>query len=67
GQSIVTINGVPVAVVGGKALCTGVGMPDGLVSGSSIFTIEGKPVVRMGDGCAHGGKVVQGWPTVTSD
>ncbi|WP_422664922.1 PAAR domain-containing protein, partial [Aeromonas salmonicida] len=25
GQAIVTINGVPVAVVGGKALCTGVG------------------------------------------
>lgn len=67
GQTIVTINGVPVAVVGGKALCTGVGASDGLVSGSSVFTIQGKPVVRMGDGCAHGGKVVQGWPTITSD
>ncbi|MBN3171918.1 PAAR domain-containing protein, partial [Pectobacterium brasiliense] len=43
------------------------GIPDGLVAGSSIFTIEGKPVVRMGDSCAHGGKIVQGWPTVTSD
>ncbi|WP_422108647.1 PAAR domain-containing protein [Aeromonas salmonicida] len=62
GQAIVTINGVPVA--GGKALCTA---SDGLVSGSSVFTIQGKPVVRMGDGCAHGGKVVQGWPTITSD
>ncbi|WP_353852359.1 PAAR domain-containing protein [Aeromonas salmonicida] len=53
GQAIVTINGVPVVVVGGKASCTGVGASDGLVSGSSVFTIQGKPVVRMGDGCAQ--------------
>ncbi|NGN97633.1 hypothetical protein G5S52_08105 [Grimontia sp. S25] len=65
GQSLVKVNGIPVAVVGGKAICTGVGMPDDLKQGSSLVKIDGKAVVRMGDGCAHGGQVVQGWPTIT--
>ncbi|MEI8607877.1 hypothetical protein A1OW_14455 [Enterovibrio norvegicus] len=67
GQNLVTVNGIPMAVVGGKALCTGVGMPDDLTSGSPLVKINGKAVVRMGDSCAHGGKTVQGWPTITMD
>lgn len=65
GQAIVRVNGQPMATVGGT--CTCVGPPDTLTQGSSVVKIMGKGVVRMGDGTAHGGKVVMGIPTVRAD
>jgi uncharacterized Zn-binding protein involved in type VI secretion len=65
GQTGVKIMGMPIAVVGAKCVC--VGPPDTVTQGSSIVKINGKPIVRMGDGTAHGGKVVMGMPTVKAD
>jgi len=65
GQAIVSIMGMPVAVVG--AMCVCVGPPDSVTQGSSIVKIMGQPIVRMGDGTAHGGKVVMGMPIVKAD
>jgi uncharacterized Zn-binding protein involved in type VI secretion len=65
GQPIVSIMGMKVAVVG--AMCVCVGPPDTVTQGSSIVKIMGKPIVRMGDGTAHGGKVVMGMPIVKAD
>jgi uncharacterized Zn-binding protein involved in type VI secretion len=62
GQSIVKIAGMPVAVVG--AMCVCIGPPDTCNQGSPIVKINGQAVVRMGDGTAHGGKVVMGMPFV---
>jgi uncharacterized Zn-binding protein involved in type VI secretion len=58
----VLIGKLPAAVLGDMALC--VGPPDSLTKGSGTVKIEGKPAVRMGDACAHGGKVILGFPTV---
>ena len=65
GQTIVSIMGMKVAVVG--AMCVCVGPPDTVTQGSSIVKIMGKPIVRVGDGTAHGGKVVMGMPIVKAD
>ena len=65
GQAIVSIMGMKVAVVG--AMCVCVGPPDTVNQGSSIVKIMGKAIVRMGDGTAHGGKVVIGMPIVKAD
>ncbi|MGL4237901.1 PAAR domain-containing protein, partial [Tabrizicola sp.] len=51
--------------VGGT--CTCIGPPDTMNQGSSVVKIMGKGVVRMGDGTAHGGKLVMGVPTVRAD
>ena len=64
GQSHVKFNGIPLAVEGGKTLCTGVPMPDGHKTGSSKVKINGKGVMRIGDTTAHGGKIVTGVPTI---
>jgi len=67
GQDFVTVGGVPVAVVGGKALCSGVQKMAMIISGSSVVTINGKPVARMSDSCEYGGKIVQGTPWLTCE
>ena len=67
GQNFVKFNGVLVAVEGGKALCTGVPTTDPLTKGSSVVKINGKGVMRVGDGTAHGGKIVMGVPTFRAD
>ena len=65
-QSFVTVDGVPVATVSDSCLCTGVPTTsDKITEGSSVASIEGKKVARMGDSCAHGGKLVQGVPWLT--
>lgn len=64
GQSTLRVNGVPVAVEGGHALCTGRGCLDGLSSGSSVVRVNGKGVVRQGDETSHKGRIVQGQPGV---
>ena len=58
-QSLVTVDGIPVAVVGGTCMCAA-GGPDAITSGSSIVSIQGQPVARVGDRTAHGGTIVQG-------
>jgi uncharacterized Zn-binding protein involved in type VI secretion len=58
----VLIGSLPAAVVGDMALC--VGPPDTISAGSGTVKIGGKPAARMGDACAHGGKIVLGFPTV---
>lgn len=62
GAPTVRIGGLPAAIVGDEATCTG--PPDSLVTGSATVKIMGVPAVRMGDTTAHGGKVVLGLFTV---
>jgi uncharacterized Zn-binding protein involved in type VI secretion len=58
----VLIGGLPAAKVGDLAIC--VGPPDSIVAGSSSVMVMGMPAARLGDACAHGGKIVIGFPTV---
>ncbi|HEX8622841.1 MAG TPA: PAAR domain-containing protein [Allosphingosinicella sp.] len=62
GAPTVLIGGLPAAKVGDLAVC--VGPPDSIIAGSSTVLIGGVPAARMGDACAHGGKIVAGFPTV---
>ena len=64
GQSHVKFNGIPWAVEGGAALCTGMPGPDKHSKGSSKVKINGKGVMRVGDASAHGGKIVTGVPVI---
>ena len=62
GQFIVRVMGRPAAVVSGTCIC--VGPPDTMVRGSPFVRITGLPVMRIGDGTAHGGVMVTGNPMV---
>lgn len=62
GCPTVIIGGMPAAVVGDIAICTG--PPDTILMGSATVMIGGKPAARMGDTTAHGGSIVIGEPTV---
>lgn len=62
GQNFVRVNGIPIATVDDKTLCSGVPTNAAIVSGSSVATINGKKIARIGDSCEHGGKLVQGVP-----
>lgn len=62
GEPTVLIGGMPAAVLGDEAECTG--PPDTLSKGSATVMIGGKPAVRMGDPTAHGGSIASGEPTV---
>lgn len=62
GAPTVLIGGLPAAKVGDLAIC--VGPPDSIVAGSSSVMVMGVPAARLGDACAHGGKIVIGFPTV---
>ena len=62
GVPTVLIAGMPAAVAGDMATCTG--PPDTLLPGSTTVLIGGVPAVRMGDSTAHGGTIVAGCPTV---
>lgn len=64
-QSFVCVDGVPIATVGDRCTCTGVPTTAGITGGSAIATINGKKVVRVGDSCEHGGRVVQGLAWLT--
>ncbi|ASO11243.1 hypothetical protein DO628_21085 [Salmonella enterica subsp. salamae] len=59
-QTFVTYNGVPLALVGDKLICEGSGSKDTIASGSSVLTINGKAVARMGDTTEHGGVIMEG-------
>lgn len=62
GAPTVMIAGMPAAVVGDLAVCTG--PPDTIAAGSATVMIGGKPAARLGDTMAHGGTIVAGSPTV---
>jgi len=62
GVATVSIQGMPAAVVGDIAVCTG--PLDTIAVGSSTVMIGGKPAARMGDTTAHGGTIIIGCPTV---
>ncbi|MCY1334925.1 PAAR motif protein [compost metagenome] len=62
GVASVLIGGLPAAVVGDSASCSG--PPDSIVAGSATVMIGGKPAARMGDSTAHGGSIVLGDFTV---
>jgi uncharacterized Zn-binding protein involved in type VI secretion len=62
GEPTVLISGLPAAVLGDMAICTG--PPDSIVQGSATVMIGGKPAARMGDLTAHGGTIIYGDPTV---
>lgn len=62
GEATVMIGGMPAAVVGDMATCSG--PPDTIAMGSATVMIGGKPAARMGDLTTHGGTIVIGCPTV---
>lgn len=64
GQNFVCVEGVPIATVADKCLCTGVPITAEISAGSSIAKISGKNVARFGDACEHGGRLVQGVPWI---
>ncbi len=61
----VKVNGVPIATVGDKCLCTGVPTTAAITGGSSVARINGKEIARLGDACEHGGRLAQGVPWLT--
>ncbi|MEN5300023.1 PAAR domain-containing protein [Brucella sp. TWI559] len=63
-QVFVTVYGVPVTTISDKTICTGMGQPDEIRTGSSIASIQGKKIARIGDQCKHGGIIVQGIPWI---
>ncbi|WP_225768816.1 PAAR domain-containing protein [Inquilinus sp. Marseille-Q2685] len=64
-QSFVRFNGVPIAVRGDK--CTCIGPLDTITGGSGLVRINGKAVARIDDATAHGGRIVQGVPSIKTD
>ncbi len=62
GCATVIICGMPAAVAGDMAVCSG--PPDSVIMGSTTVMIGGKPAARQGDPTAHGGTIVAGCPTV---
>ncbi|WP_192711415.1 PAAR domain-containing protein [Methylobacterium sp. OAE515] len=62
GCETVLIANLPAARQGDAATC--VGPTDRIVLGSLTVFIGGKRAARVNDPCQHGGKVVQGCPTV---
>jgi len=51
-----------VEFIGDKCVCEGAA--DAIVSGSAIVTVNGKDIARLGDATVHGGKIMEGNPTV---
>lgn len=62
GQVNVTVNGIPVACVTDQMECR-VSI-DTIVEGSTMVTINGLAVARLGDPTAHGGQVADGDPLI---
>jgi uncharacterized Zn-binding protein involved in type VI secretion len=58
----VTVGGLPIACVGDRLVCAG--PPDTISTGSATVIVNGKPVARLGDFTAHGGKITAGNPSV---
>lgn len=60
GAANVLIGGLPVALIGDKCLCEG--PPDAIAAATVI--VNGKGIARLGDATVHGGKIMEGNPTV---
>ncbi len=58
----VLVAGPPAVNTNNMSVC--VGPPDKVAVGSATVMAQGKPMVRMGDLCGHGGKIVIGSPTI---
>jgi len=63
GCPTVLIGGQPAARAGDPATCVG-GPPDMILAGSATVSIGGRPAARTGDPAVHGGKIVEGCPTI---
>ncbi len=61
-SSNVFVGGLPVARIGDSLVCRG--PSDTIAEGSASVSANGKAVARTSDGTAHGGKIVEGNPTV---
>lgn len=59
GSVTMTVNGIPIALVGDTCACN-VGGPDTITSGSATVTVNGIPVALVGSTTAHGGVIVEG-------
>ncbi|MEP7453589.1 PAAR domain-containing protein [Phyllobacterium sp. SB3] len=59
-QNFVKVNGIPMATVGSKCLCSGVPTTAAITGGSSVAKINGRKIARITDSCEHGGKLIQG-------
>jgi uncharacterized Zn-binding protein involved in type VI secretion len=66
-QGLVTVEGVPIAVVGNKCLCTGVPVLAAITDGSSVVSIEGSHMARISDLTEHGGKIAEGVDWITAE
>lgn len=62
GSFNVITGGMPQARVTDMCIC--VGPPDVIVKGSATVFVNNLPAARITDLTAHGGVIVQGWPTV---
>ncbi|MFC4259764.1 PAAR domain-containing protein [Marinobacter lacisalsi] len=62
GSGNVFVGGMPVTTVGHKLVCDG--PADTIAEGSPSVFVNGKPVARVGSMTVHGGKLVDGNPTV---
>lgn len=62
GVATVLLGGMPAAVVGDNAVCSG--PPDVIAQGSATVLIGGMPAARVGDATAHGGIIAAGLATV---
>ncbi|QDT03963.1 PAAR motif protein [Rubripirellula lacrimiformis] len=62
GAATVLIGGLPAAIVGDMATCSG--PPDTLIAGSATVMINQVPAVRVGDPTEHGGTIDAGAPDV---
>jgi uncharacterized Zn-binding protein involved in type VI secretion len=62
GERTVLIGNMPAARVSDKAFCNA--PPDNVSRGASGVLISNQKAARIGDPTAHGGVIVQGFPTV---
>jgi uncharacterized Zn-binding protein involved in type VI secretion len=62
GELTVLIGYMPAARIGDTLIC--VGPPDSISAGEPTVIIGHKKAARLGDACSHGGRLVQGCPTV---
>ena len=58
----ILIGGMPAAVLGDIATCSG--PPDSIIAGSATVLFGGRPAARLGDSTAHGGIITAGLATV---
>lgn len=66
GNSGLSVNGKPAALVGDTCACT-CKTPDAIVTGSASLTINGVPIATTGSQTAHGGIFLEGDGALTID